>query len=297
MINFHERVAEQLSASVIQDLETLQQYHLVPTENTLEHVMCTALRCERVGLGFAAGYRSALQALLPELAIDRWAAMCVTETEGNHPRNIHCSVDEAGVLNGEKSFVTLAELAPQLLVVAKAGDDGSKPILKAALVDSRDQGITTTMMPALPMIPEVGHGKIQFESVKAKLLSGDGYADYSKRFRTIEDSHVLMAFISVLVSIAYRYHAEPKLIEKGCMLLASLLHTQPALKSEHHLYHLQLAALFDEFRALCVEFDQALDQLPESVASAWIRDKKLFGIAGKAREARREKARQALFTS
>lgn len=289
-MTFHQLISQQLALPIISDLDALSTNHLVSNEHTLEQVMKTALRCESIGFGFAAGYRSALQALLPELDVTRWAAMCVTEAAGNHPRSIQCTVDESGVLDGEKSFVTMAEFEPQLLVVAKAGEGESTPILKAVLVDSLAKNVEITMMPPLPMVPEVGHGKITFKQAEGKLLEGDGYNHYSKRFRTIEDTHVLMGFTSVLLSIAYRHKLDAAVIEKAILQAASIMQTQSSLNDDDPVFHLHLAAMFENFRNLCAEFESQFEHLPETVTSNWLRDKKLFGVANKARQVRREKA-------
>lgn len=293
-MTFHQLLMNQLGSAVISTVDELAAVHLVEQPDSLRHVASTALRCESIGFGFAVGYRSALQALLPALDSTRWAAMCVTEAAGNHPRNIQCAVNDQGLLQGEKSFVTMAEFKPQLLVVAKAGDGENTPILKACLVDSAMSGVNITMMPPLPMVPEIGHGKISFDNVQGQVLPGDGYAEYSKRFRTIEDVHVLTAFVSVLVSIAYRHGCDASVIEKGILLLASLMQTQASLHSDHPVFHVHLAAAFDEFRQLCKTFEANMDGLPETIKANWFRDKKLFGVANTAREARKIKARTAL---
>ena len=297
-MSFYSILERSLAAQTLTTLDELAAHHLVRADHSLLHVMGSALRCDHIGLGFAAGYRSALQCLLPTLAVERWAAMCVTESGGNHPRNIRCRVDGQGVVAGEKSFVSMASYKPQLIVVASAGEQDGRPLLKAVLMDSQHENVSVQTMPPLPMVPEIEHGAVRFEQAQGQLLAGDGYADFSKRFRTIEDAHVLMGFISILVSLSYRHGLPARVTEQGISLLASTAQLYPDVGTatdDSAYLHLHLAALFEQFKALCAEFESHLSDLPEHLARDWLRDKKLFGVAKQAREARHQRALAALF--
>ncbi len=300
-MSFYSHLQASLLAEPLESLTQLAEQHLVAAEDSLLHVMKSALRCEQIGLGFAAGYRSALQCLMPELDVGRWAAMCVTEAAGNHPRHIQCQVNDQGVLTGEKSFVSMATYQPMLIVVAKAAEQdpqAERPQLKAVLIDSDAAQVTVQPMPPLPMVPEIEHGAVKFNQAQGLLLSGDGYNDYSKRFRTLEDAHVLMGFASVLVSLSFRYRLPSEIFESGVALLASIAALRTGLNASaptSSFVHLHLAALFAQFKQLCENFEQRLTQLPDEVSNQWLRDKKLFGVAKQAREARHQRALDAVF--
>lgn len=293
-MSIYQCLLSKLSLPVINNISDLESIHLTKTNQSLLHVMESGLRCESIGLAFAAGYRSALQKLLPTLDVSRWAAMCVTEATGNHPRQIKATITADGIVNGEKSFVTLADRQPQLIVVAKAGETDGLPVLKAAFIDGLADQVNIELMPPLPMVPEISHGKITFDFARASLLEGDGYSDYSKRFRTLEDVHVLAGFASVLTSLVYRYKLPVELLEQCLVLLNSILATEHELENETPILHLHLAGLFESFKELCQSFEYSLEQLPAHISSSWLRDKKLFGVANKARQARRERAHLAI---
>src|SRR5262245_48930328 len=66
---------------------------------------------DRVGWAFASGYQAALRALLPDLLRDTLAAFCVTEVDGNRPRDIRTTIapqpDGALRIDGAKRWTTL----------------------------------------------------------------------------------------------------------------------------------------------------------------------------------------------
>ena len=66
---------------------------------------------DRVGWAFASGYQAALRALVPGLSHDTLAAFCVTEAEGNRPRDIRTTIvpqpDGTLRIDGSKRWTTL----------------------------------------------------------------------------------------------------------------------------------------------------------------------------------------------
>mgnify|MGYP000697275594 FL=1 len=257
-------------------------------KNSLQAVLSVSLKANSIGQAFAVGYRCALQALLPELNSSQWVAMCVTEPQGNHPKQIQTQVTPDGLVSGQKSFVTMAELSQQLIVIAKSGETGERPILKAVLLQQPSQGVSLQVMEAMNLVPDIGHGQIALENAQGVILPGDGHNDYSKRFRYLEDIHVLMAFVSLIFSMSVR-HQLPSFISEKCLLLINSLLTQELLDEPWQ--HLHIAAAFESFEKIVGDFEASFDSVSESFKSDWLRDKKLFSIANKAKLARTEKAR------
>ena len=73
-----------------------------------------------VAFAFAAGYQAALERMLGPAPGNPFRALCVTEREGNRPRNIHATLraaDDGWRLSGEKTYVTGGAHA-QLLCIA-----------------------------------------------------------------------------------------------------------------------------------------------------------------------------------
>ena len=57
-------------------------------------------------------------------------------------------------------------------------------------------------MPATKFVPEVPHAQLRFENLRIResdILPGDGYDQYVKPFRTVEDIHVQAAVLSYLM--------------------------------------------------------------------------------------------------
>jgi len=261
-------------------------------KNSLQAVLSVSLRASSIGQAFAVGYRCALQALLPELNSSQWVAMCVTEPQGNHPKQIQTQVTPDGLVSGQKSFVTMAELSQQLIVIAKTGEaQGGRPVLKAVLLQQPSTGITLQIMNAMNLVPDIGHGQIALENAQGIILPGDGHNDYSKRFRYLEDIHVLMAFAGLIFNVSVR-HKMPSNISEKCLLLISSLLAQKLLDEPWQ--HLHIAAAFGMFEKIVGDFEASFDSVPESFKSNWLRDKKLFSIANKAKLARTERARSWL---
>jgi len=107
--------------------------------------VAAAVRGDRLGTAFAAGYQAALVALSPDLAADGApASLCVTEAGGNHPKHIATTFDAQG-LRGEKTFVTDAGRARTLLVLANPGrrPDGHdwEPVAAVAVICAAADGL------------------------------------------------------------------------------------------------------------------------------------------------------------
>src|SRR4051812_46156360 len=178
---------------------------------TVDRALIGGAHADRLGFAFAGGYAPALHALVPALG-DSIAALCATEDKGAHPRAIQTRLEPAAgggyTLTGRKKWATVGNLAASLLVVATTGDgaDGV-PRLRIVRVPARATGVTITPTSA-PFVPEVPHAELALDHVavaEADLLPGDGYADYLKPFRTVEDIHVHAALIGYLIGVARRH--------------------------------------------------------------------------------------------
>ncbi len=247
---------------------------------------------DRLAYAFAGGYVAALNALLPDRDPSRTAALCATEAAGVHPKAIATTFDGARV-DGVKTFVTLADAAEDLLVLATegVGDDG-RPRLALVRVDAKAPGVTLTALPATPFVPEIGHASVRLEGAAATRLPGDGWADYVRPFRTIEDIHVHLAALAVVVAMGRRHAAlDAAALERALASIAALstLATEdPSSPSTH----LALAGVIEASETVVDALD--LDALPDEDRARWRRDRALLAVAGKARAARRARAREQL---
>ncbi|MCU0822687.1 MAG: acyl-CoA dehydrogenase family protein, partial [Spirochaetes bacterium] len=165
---------------------------------------------------FWAGLQAGFQRLFKNMPEKCAAAFCVTESTGNHPRNIKSTImkatdrpDNVLILNGEKHYISGAFEADIFFVAASEGTDSSgRNILKLAMLESTSPGISLNLMENLKILPEITHGIVAFNNVQLtenKILPGDAYSDYIKPFRTVEDLFVVSAILGYLYRLSRAY--------------------------------------------------------------------------------------------
>ena len=251
---------------------------------------------DRLGFAFAAGYAEALQALVPSTG-GRISALCATEEGGAHPRAIRTALvadgDGGYRLTGHKRWATAASAASQLLVIASLGtDDAGRNQLRAVRVSTDAPGVRLTAT-AAAFVPELPHAAVDLDGVQiasADVLPGDGYEDYLKPFRTVEDLHVHAALLGYLLGVARRHGLDPGLAERALALglatraLAGADRAAPAT-------HLALAGLIALVTTFVAELEAGWAAVDGDEHARWLRDRPLLRVAGAARTARRDKAR------
>lgn len=248
---------------------------------------------DRLGYAFLAGYEAALSALLPGRDRSRPAALCATEKGGAHPRAILAAIED-GALTGEKTYVTLGESAEELYVLARTGTRGDRAELALARVPRAATGVAVTPLSALPFVPEIPHAAVRFEGVRElEILPGDGWADYVRPFRTVEDVHVHAAVLAWLAATAARHAWPRELSERALSLLVALRELSSADPSSPAV-HVALAGTIALSRALVADLEPSWEVAPSDERARWQRDRGLLEVAGKARALRLERAWEAL---
>ena len=249
-----------------------------------------------VGFAFISGYQSALHALVPTLPKCQLSALCVTEKGGNHPRAIESTLTtDSGSfeLTGSKSFITGGTQADTLLVAARINEqrDGH-PVLKLVKVNSDLHGISVNAMPALSFVPQIDHATVQFQGVKCSVdsvLPGDGYTDYVKPFRTIEDIYVSLALCGYLLQVSLTINASPAITESIMACIAShaaLAQADPNSRATH----LLLAGARQQMEQLLSPLEAQWEAQHRESFKYWQRDKALLNVAATAREKRTDTA-------
>jgi len=257
---------------------------------------------DRVSYAFAAGYHASLRRLIPSLPSDAITAFCVTEEGGGHPRAIRTKMEfirshgdgsSLYKINGTKKFITCANEAELLVVAASIGFDAdNKNQIRMVLLHKETPGITVIPMKELHFVPEISHGILRLENVAVResdLLPGDGYTEYIKPFRTIEDIHVSAAILGYLFRIACLFGWPREARENIlCLMVAirSLAVNDPGAPEVH--------IAFGGVSSQISDLIQAIAPLWENVETetrkAWDRDKELLNVAGFAREKRLQTA-------
>lgn len=243
------------------------------------------------GLAFLAGYQGALRALWPAAP---WTlgALCVTENRSTRPADMTTRINALS-LDGRKDFVTAAEAADWLLVAARE-DQPAQPVrLALGVVRNGAPGVRVELLPALPLMPDVSHGRLHLQGAQCERLAGDGWDDYVKPFRTLEDTHVLAALTAWLFGVGQE-SAWPQALQLRLLgLLAGCAEVTRQCPSAAA-GHLMLAGLFAQFDSLRSDLDNAFAAGDAHWAQLWQRDQGLLAIAGSARSKRLQKAQAVL---
>ncbi len=220
-----------------------------PFTAQVERALWAGLHADRLAYAFVGGYGAALAQLLARAPrpFPARLSLCATEAGGAHPRQIATRLgEEAGrlVLVGEKTFATLATIAEELLVVASRGASGDGwNRLCLVRVKPNAEGVEIVERPPLPFAPELPHALVRLRGVvvdDADVLPGDGYDDYLKPFRTLEDTHVLAATVGYLIGVARAHGFDRGIVTELSSLAASLVDLAARPPSEPLTHRLRL---------------------------------------------------------
>lgn len=275
-----------------------------PDDRAASLAVAGGFAADRVGWAFASGYQAALRVLLPDLARDTLAALCVTESAGNRPRDIRTTIVPLGDggfrIDGAKRWTTLGPASTQLLVVGvlqTPGADSARPMLRVARVPVPSPGLVLEPMPPTRFVPEVPHAQLQLHGVRVNghaLLPGDGYDACVKPFRTIEDVHVTLAVLAYLLREGLARRWPPAIVEEVVAAIGLLLRiamddanaatTHVALAGALRIAH----RLYGEASAIWATPGD------DPAAQRWQRDALLFDVASSARTQRAARAWERL---
>lgn len=269
--------------------------------NSVDRALILGSWSKLPAFAFASGYQAALFNLYPQADIKHRYAFCVTESGGNGPKAIQSFIeqqDNGFYANGEKSFITAIDQADRFLVALELRvpnantDDFSKKSFKLVLIDRDQHGVTLQQHPPLPFVSELAHGGMLLKDVRIQgnqVLPGDGYEDYVKPFRTIEDIHVSVAFVGFWLGVALTYNWPKALIEKllGCWLAYRAL---VEFSSKDFGVHVALAGVLQQQFELDQQIAQLIEALPEQQKTLFQRDRQIQLVAQKARQMRLNKA-------
>jgi acyl-CoA dehydrogenase len=306
------QIAAPLARGPYADLSAwMRQLPKCPFTGHVERALWGGFHADRLGYAFAAGYGAALASLFDHTARAQGAtpsrpfvarpfpahlSLCATESGGAHPRAIVTRIDKRGgslVLNGEKTFATLAPVADELLVVASGGlEADGKNRLRLVRVRPDAPGVQVIARPETPFAPEIPHARVRLVDVVIEsedVLPGDGYDHYLKPFRTIEDIHVLASAVGYLHGAA-RAHAFGREICAELVSLALGLIDVGARDPAAPLTHVVLAGLLGTARRLTDSLDHAWEGATEDERARWQRDRPLLMVADGVRAKRTEAA-------
>lgn len=243
------------------------------------------------GLAFLAGYQGALRALWP-CAPWSLGALCVTENKSVRPADLQTRLSDL-LLHGRKDFVTAGDAADWLLVAAREEQQAQAVRLALGVVRNGDPGVRIEVLPSLPLMPDIGHARLHLAGAHCERLAGDGWDDYVKPFRSIEDLHVLTAVGAWLYGVGQDSNW-PQAVQLRLLGLLAGCAEVARQSPRQATTHLLLAGLFAQFAALEPELPAAFAAGPADWAALWQRDRGLLSLAASARGKRLAKAQAAL---
>ncbi|TDF78797.1 acyl-CoA dehydrogenase [Pseudomonas sp. H9] len=239
------------------------------------------------GLAFLVGYQAALRMLWPS-APASLGALCASERRSVRPADMQVRLEDLR-LSGSKDFVTAGLDADWLLVAARSEPVGEAPQLSLTVVYPGEPGVRLEPLPALPLMPEVGHARLHLDQALCERLAGDGWDAYVKPFRTLEDLYVLSALCAWLYGVGHESGWSQTLLLRLIGLLGGCAEGSRQC-ADSSACHVLLGGLFTQFAALKDELNLALSQTPGEWATLWQRDQGLLEIASAARAKRLAKA-------
>ncbi|MGF6486790.1 acyl-CoA dehydrogenase [Pseudomonas frederiksbergensis] len=265
-------------ATLLQQLGTVSPFELAVVGGRL---MATP------GLAFLVGYQAALRMLWPSAPLSL-GALCATEQRSLRVADMQTRLRDLR-LNGRKDFVTAGDAADWLLVAARSEEPGEVPRLNLAVVYPGEPGVRLEKLAPMPLMPDIGHGRLFLDNALCELLAGDGWDAYVKPFRTLEDIYVLSAMTAWLFGVGqdsdWPQPLQLRLLAllAGCAEVSRQAPNNPA-------GHVLLGGLFAQFDGLKAEVNQALADGPQQWAQMWQRDQAVMDLAAGARGKRLAKA-------
>lgn len=239
------------------------------------------------GLAFLVGYQAALRMLWPS-APPSLGALCATEQRSLRVADMQTRLSGLRV-SGRKDFVTAGDAADWLLVAARSEESGETARLSLAVVYPGEPGVRVEKLPAIPLMPDISHGRLFLDNALCELLAGDGWDAYVKPFRTLEDIYVLSAMTAWLYGVGHD-SAWPQALQLRLLALLAGCAEVSRHAPNNPVGHILLGGLFAQFDGLKAEINQALAEGPPHWAAMWQRDQSVMDLAAGARGKRLAKA-------
>ncbi len=276
---------------------SLDYYQLVKDKAPIDRAIVGGFQCQQFSFAFMAGYQAALEKMFPSIAPNEFKALCVSEEKGGHPKVIQ-TVLQNNQITGVKTYVTAGTEADHLLVLCKTNESvNDRPILRIVHIPRQAAGVELANF-ELPFMKDVKHGKLKLKEVKieeSQILEGDGYSDYTKPFRTLEDICVSAAYQAMLLRQAIDNNWDDNLRDQlllNIYTLKNLLKLPPTDQGTH----LLLSAADHSFKNLLPSIEEHI-KTHSSIhfKTDWEGNKKVISLGKKIKEIRLSKARSAIF--
>lgn len=276
---------------------SLDYYQFTKKESPIDKAIIGGFMCQQFSFTFMAGYQAALEKMFPTIAPNELKALCVSEEKGGHPKAIQTTLVNHRV-NGLKTYITAGSDVAHLLVLCKTETVANdRPLLKMVHLPSSADNIKFTDF-ELPFMRDVKHGKLALKEVQItadQILAGDGYSQYTKPFRTLEDICLSTAYQAMLLRQAVDHKWEESVRDQILLNIYTLknLFTLPPSAQETHLL---IAANEQNFDNLLPSIESNItNHAAANFKADWALNKKVLVLGEKIKAIRVSKARNMLF--
>ncbi len=236
---------------------------VAPLRDPLHLALAGGLLADRFPWVFCAGYQAAIRRLFPELALQGWSAVAVSEdraTDNPLPGLGAKPTDTGWMLSGYKTWVAACNQISSLLVTATTQDQRTLCLH----VSVGQTGLTLSANPQPSMLPDLSQGRAHFDGLPVATEARLD-AQVLKKFGAFELFYIFAAF---LASCWQQHPAERDRIDAIVADLAPV-HDQPQLSRRKDL----------------LDLNQAVQQLRQDLSAgnraddaAWQRDQRLIAM-------------------
>ena len=276
---------------------SIDYYLLTKDKTPIDKAIIGGFTCHQFSFAFMSGYQAALEQMFPFVAPNELKALCVSEEKGGHPKSIQTILKD-NIVTGLKTYVTAGTEAEHLLVLCKTEEMiNDRPVLKMVYMPRQVSGVEVTNF-ELPFMKNVKHGRLALTETKIEadqVLKGDGYNDYTKPFRTLEDICVSASYQAMLLRQAVDNNWDDNLRDQlllNIYTLKNLLKLPPSDQETH----LLLAAVEHKFETLLPTIEEhILNHTSADFKTDWEGNKKVISMSKKIKELRLSKARASIF--
>ncbi|MEM7371941.1 MAG: hypothetical protein AAF587_25220 [Bacteroidota bacterium] len=266
-------------------------------QETIDKAIIGGFMSQQFSFTFLCGYQAALERMFPGIAPDRLKALCISEANGNHPSSMETSLIDHRI-SGLKTYVTAGSEAEHLFVLCKTEESvNGRPLLKMVHMPSNASNIEISNVD-FPLLREIKHGKLTLTDAKieeSQILEGDGFSDYTRPFRTLEDICVGIACQAMLLRQAFDHQWDAQLRDQLLLNIYTLknLFSLPPSAQETILL---LATADRSFEQIRPEIENHLTKQADShIHKDWETNKAVLSMGKKLKQLRLSKARNRLF--
>ena len=272
-------------------------YQLVRDKSPSDKAILGGFTCQQFSFTFLAGYQAALEKMFPTIAPNELKALCISEEKGGHPKAMQTTLTD-NKINGLKTYITAGSDVVHLLVLCKTNEIvNGRSILKMVHIPSNAPNTTISNF-ELPFMKDIKHGKLALNNTSItdnQILNGDGYTQYTKPFRTLEDVCIGLAYQAMLLRQAIDYDWDEVVRDQlllSIFTLKNLLQLPPSDKETH----LLLTANEEGFKKLLPLIESNIEKhCPSAFKKDWVTNKRIITLGDKIKTIRLSKARESIF--